>query len=177
MKKQLISFIFCGLTCMLFVSNSFAQPFNLHQLEPVFITGTTTTVTENIQVTFHKQFPEAENVKWFKHDKNYLVSFFMEDQHHRALLNRKGYLIYHISYGKEKHLPVDIRKSVKMMYVECSISSAIKVQEANRTIWVINVEDETKLVFVRVENDEIEEVQKYKKYNPQSKPQTGIVKQ
>jgi len=176
MKKQLISSLCCGLVSILFVSNSFAQAFNLNQLEPVFITGTKTAVTENIQVNFHKQFPEAENVRWFKHDKNYLVTFLMEDQNQRALLTRKGHLIYQISYGKERHLPVDIRKDVKRMYIEHSISSAIKVQEANRTIWVISVEDNTNMVFVRVENNEIEEVRKYKKYTPQSKPHIGIEK-
>lgn len=113
---------FCALVAstLLMISSS-AQPFNLNQLEPVFITGTTTQVSENIQVNFHKQFPEAEDVRWFKKDKSYLVNFLINDQQQTAFLNRKGYQIYHISFGKEKHLPDDIRKSVKLMYVEYNI--------------------------------------------------------
>jgi hypothetical protein len=176
MKKKLISLVCGGLAFALAVTNSFAQSFNVNQMEPVFITGTPVKVYENVQVEFHKQFPEAENVKWFKHDdKNYVVTFYVDDLFHRALLNRKGHVKYQICYGKEKDLPVDIRKEVKRMYVEHNITSASKVQEANRLIWVIQVEDDTNLVFVRSENGEIEEVHKYIKSKPQ--PQTGVVKQ
>ncbi|MFN2440755.1 MAG: hypothetical protein ABR503_16240 [Chitinophagaceae bacterium] len=177
MTTQIIS-RFCGLLALtMLVSNSSAQPFNLNQLDPVYITGTSTTVTENIQVNFHKQFTEAENVRWFKKDRNYLVSFSMNDRHHSALLNRKGYLIYDICYGKEKHLPDDIRKSVKLMYVEYSISSANKVKEGNKNFWLISVEDDTNFAMVKVENFEMEEIQKFKKSKPLTKNQDSIVKQ
>ena len=170
MTTQIIS-RFCGLLIStLLIGSSFAQTSDYKNLEPVFVTGTKVNVYENILTEFNKQFPGAQNVRWTKVGKKYLAKFFMDDQDQRALLHRKAYVIYQISYGKEKHLPVDIRKGVKRMYVEYRISSATKVQEANRTIWVINVEDDTNLVFVRVEKDEIEEVQKYRKSNPQSTP-------
>ncbi len=63
------------------------------------------------------------------------------------------------------------------MYVEFNILSAHKVYEANRTIWLVSVEDNTNLALVKVENNEMEEVQKFKKNNPVSKLQTGIAKQ
>ena len=62
-------------------------------------------------------------------------------------------------------MPVHIRKEIKRAYVEFNITSATLVEEANRSIWVINLEDESHYVIARVENNEIEEVKKYVKAN------------
>ena len=63
----------------------------------------------------------------------------------------------------KKNLPTDVRKTLKSLYVEFNIGSAIKILEAGRTIWVISIEDENDAILVRVEDKEFEEVQKYRK--------------
>ena len=173
-----ITYPFCGLLAsILLISNSFAQTSDFSNLQPVLVKGTYDKVYKNILDGFHKQFENAQNVKWFKRDKNFLVNFFMDDQIHTALLNPKADLIYQISYGKEKHLPVDIRKAVNRWYLEYSITSVTKFQVEGRSIWVIQIEDDTNFVVVRIENDELEEVKKYRKSKLQFTPQVGIVKQ
>jgi hypothetical protein len=81
----------------------------------------------------------------------------MNDLEYRVLLHRKGKLIYKITYGKEKHLPVNIRKMVKGNYVEFVITAASLVEEDKREIWVINLEDDSRYVSVSVENNEMSE--------------------
>jgi hypothetical protein len=148
---------------MLIVSSSFAQPSTVKNLQPALNTGNSIKVYENVQEAFEKIFENAENVRWDKVERNYLAKFSINDVEKRALLSPKGQLIYEITYGKEKQLPVNLRKDIKRAYVEFKITSATLVEEANRSIWVINLEDDTHLVTARVENNEIEEVRKYVK--------------
>lgn len=163
MTTPFISRFFGLLVSIALVSNSFAQENSIRNLQPVLTNGTYIKVYENIRSEFQKIFANAENVSWYTIDKNFLAKFFIDGLEKRALFNPKGKLIYEMSYGKEKHLPADIRKNVKRSYVEYAITSATLVEESNRSIWVINLEDEFGYAIVRVENNELEEVKKYLK--------------
>lgn len=85
------------------------------------------------------------------------------DEQNRALFTKKGQLIYHITYGYEKSLPEDLRKQVKNIYNDYEITGAIKVKEAGREIWVVNLEGANNLILLRLEDGEMEEVQKLQK--------------
>lgn len=124
---------------------------------------TTSKVSEAVGKSFEKYFKNAVRPQWYKLNKNYFVKFISEDQKNTALFSKGGTLIYHISYGHENNLPEDIRKMVKSSYIDLNITTAIKVEEGGRNIWVINLEDEKNLVLVRVEDDQLEEVGKYNK--------------
>ncbi len=137
---------------------SFGQ--DVKTLPPITVTASSN-VTQKLTESFDKAFPTGYNDKWFKADKNYLVRFMMKDQKNSALFKKNGSLIYHISYGHEKDLPDDIRKLVKSQYVEFNITTAVKVEQGNRNIWVINIEDSKKFIIVRVEDGELEEVGNY----------------
>lgn len=140
---------------------------NLHSqdvqtLPPITVTSSSN-VTEKVTESFNSFFKDAYDQRWFKADKNFLVKFMASDQKNTALFKKNGNLIYHISYGHEKDLPAEIRKLVKSNYVDFSITSAIKVEQDDRKIWVVNLEDAKKLILVRVENEELEEVASYDK--------------
>lgn len=160
-------FRIAGLFAAMFIMvSAFAQPSTVKNLQPALNTSSDIKIYENVAEAFQKIFANAENVRWDKVQNNYLAKFSIGDVEKRALLTSKGQLIYEITYGKEKHLPVDIRKNVKRNYVEFNITSAVLVEEANRSIWVINLEDDKHFVIARVENNEIEEVKKYMKMKP-----------
>jgi hypothetical protein len=162
MKTQIISRISGCLLSILFASSSFAQT-NYIALSPIAISGVNLKVSEKIQTGFYKSFKGAENVKWYEQDKNILATFSMNEMNHRTLLNKKGGVIYHISYGSEKNLPAEVRKIVKSTYFDYNITLTFKVEEDNRTIWMVNMEDDKTLITVRVENEEMEEVRKLQK--------------
>ena len=150
-----------GLLVAAFISSgSFAQT-SVKHLQIAATNNSYVQVYENVQAEFDKKFSNAENVVWDNLGKNFLAKFSIGDVKYRTLLNSKGQLIYKNTYGDEKLLPTYLRKEVKRNYVEYVITNVALVEEANRSIWVINLEDDTNYVIVRIENDEIEEVKQY----------------
>jgi hypothetical protein len=157
-------FRFIGLLASLFIiSNSFSQPSNVENLQVALGNISYAKVHATVATEFKKLFADAENVTWYNVDKNFLAKFTIDDVTYRVLLTRKGKLVYKITYGKENDLPVEIRKMAKRGYVEFRITAASLVEEADRMIWVINLEDDSNYVIVRVENNEMTENISYKK--------------
>lgn len=155
-----------GLILALFIAgNSLAQT-SFNKFQSVVTSKPYPKIYENIKTEFEKMFSGSENVSWQAVGKNYLAKFSMGDVQKHALLNPKGQLMYEITFGTEKHLPAAIRKNVKRNYVEYKITKATFVEEANRKIWVINLEDDASYVIVRVEDDDLEEVKTYTKTKP-----------
>ena len=165
MKKQLLSCICGGLAYILSVNSSFAQQPSFKELPPVTITITASKVSINAKINsaFEQFFKNASNISWYEIDKRFLVKFIQNDQLNRALFTKTGQLIYHISYGFEKHLPFEVRHLVKGNYYDQSITRVLKVNQEKRTIWVISLEDDKDHIMVRVEDMELEETQRMHK--------------
>jgi hypothetical protein len=131
-------------------------------LPPVTVSATTN-VEKAVTASFEQKFPDALDAQWYRMSKKYFVRFMMTDQQNSALLKKNGQLVYHISYGFEKDLPSDVRMIVRTHYPDFSISKAITVEEQDRKIWVVNLQDKKKLILVRIEDGELEEVGNYNK--------------
>ena len=158
-----INFRFIGLLLSAFIaSTSFAQT-SVKDFQILSPNNSDVRVYENVQAEFEKRFSNAENVAWDNLGKNFLAKFSIDGVKYRTLFNAKGHLVYKNTYGDEKLLPTSLRKNLKRNYVEYLITSVVLVEEANREIWVVNLEDDTNYVIARVENDEIEEVKQYTK--------------
>ena len=142
---------------VLIISNSFSQVSNVQNIQPLLQKTSHNKDFTNVVVEFHKRFSNAENVTWYSVNKHFGATFTINDLTYRVLLHRKGRLIYKVTYGKEKLLPVNIRKMVKGHYVEYLITAAFLVEEDKREIWVINLEDDSRYVTVSVENNEMME--------------------
>ena len=156
-----INLRFLGLLVAAFISSSSFAQTSVKHLQFAATGNSYVKVYENVKTEFDKKFSKAENVVWDNLGKNLLAKFSIGDVKYRTLFNSKGQLIYKNTYGDEKLLPASLRKEVKRNYVEYKITNVVRVEEANRSIWVINLEDERNYVIVRVENDEIEEVKQY----------------
>ena len=131
-------------------------------LPEVRITNTTA-VTTGVYSSFRRAFPDAENLRWYKYDRDYLAKFFMKDMDHNAMFRKNGVMKYDISYGYEKHLPDLIKDDVLKTYDNYKIIRAIRVKAYERDIWVVKLEGETKYLTVRVEDGEMDEVESYYK--------------
>ena len=163
MKNYLFSTLFAGVL-LLFAGGTYAQdtiPFKT--LPPVTVTATHKNIPEKVWKNFRKYFANAENPTWYMINKDFLIKFMTDENLNHALFTKRGNLIYHISYGYENNLPENIRKQVKSTYYDYDISRAIKVTEADRVIWLVNLEDAKNLILVRLEEGEMEEVQKVQK--------------
>jgi len=160
MKKQFIFLICVGLVSILSPHISFAQEVNFKELPPITISATASNVSAKVTRAFGQYFKDATHLRWYEIDKKFLVKFIQDDQENRALFTGKGQLVYHVSYGTEKHLPAEVRNLVKSNYYDQTINRVLKVNQDDRNIWVISMEDAKQYVMVRVENMELEETQR-----------------
>ena len=153
-----------GLFLLLFAASVSvqAQQNGIKTLPNVTVTSTAS-VNQKVSNAFQASFQDAVSPTWYRLNKDYLVEFITGDMNNRVLFKKNGALIYQISYGHENNLPKEIRKLVKSNYVDYNIMQAINVKEDNRDIWVVNLEDDKKLIIARVEDDGLEEVGNYNK--------------
>jgi len=164
MKQQFISRLLMGAVLLSAGNSIWAQDtIPIKELPPVTVTSTEKFVPEKVWTNFIQYFSNAENPTWFTVNKDFLIKFMTDDNLNHALFTKRGKLVYHISYGYEKNLPDDIRSQVKSAYYDYNIIRAIKVTEADRVIWVVNLEDATSLILVRLEQGDMEEIQKLNK--------------
>lgn len=165
MKKQLSYLISGGIASIILLSTSIAQDDGFKELPPVTITASSSSVTvsSRINKAFSQVFQGATHLRWYEIDKNYLVKFIMNDQENRALFTGGGRLVYHISYGTEKNLPADVRDLIKSRYYDQTITRILKVNQDERLIWVVSMEDKKEYIMVRVEDNEMEETKRMEK--------------
>jgi len=110
---------------------------------------------------FKKAFPDAENLSWYKYDKEYLAKFLTKDMEHNALFKQNGYMKYDISYGYEENVPEETKKLVTGTYDNYNIIRAINIKAEGRDIWIVKMEGLKKFVTIRVENNEMDEVESF----------------
>jgi hypothetical protein len=160
MKKQLIAVL---LVAFMGMGRLTAQEKDsVTNLPSVIVTSLSsgTVVNAEIDKAFKKTFPKAQNLKWYSVNKYYLVKFIENDIKHQTLFTKKGYMKYDISYGTEMLLPTVLRTKVKETYDEYDISRVANVKEAGRSIWVINLDNTKHFILVRMEEEDMEEVQR-----------------
>jgi hypothetical protein len=157
--KTLIIFLFCG--CMLSANQLFAQKQKSNLLPVVTITSGND-ISRNVRDAFFDRFKDAENLRWFEINQNYLVKFIMDDQEHHATFRKNGELIYHISYGVEKNLPESIKRQVKYRYDKYAISRVFMVESGDRSVWIVNLENKKNYVITSIEDNRMSEVARYK---------------
>ena len=156
MKKIIIT-LFAAFQCLI----SLAQERDtIITLPEVRITAASA-VTTSVYSSFRRAFPEAENLRWYKYDRDYLAKFFMKDMDHNALFRKNGVMKYDISYGYQQHLTEAIKDDVLKAYDNYKIIRAINVKAYERDIWVIKLEGERKYLTVRVEDGEMDEVESF----------------
>ena len=143
-------------------SRLIAQNDSIISLPAITITANTE-VNSIVNNAFTRTFPEAMNLQWYKFDKDYLARFIENDMDHNVLFKKNGMMKYDVSFGYENNLPNEVHKMVSEGYPDHQITRAFRVKEGDRDIWVVNLEGIKNYVTARIENDEMEEVQRFNK--------------
>jgi hypothetical protein len=163
MKTKILTAIKALLLPVIFAGASFAQEVpSLKELPPVSITASTN-VSAKVNKAFSQHFKGASHLRWYQLEQQFLVKFIQNDQENHALLTKRGQLIYHISFGEEQHLPAEVRSIIKSIYYDHKITRVLKVNQNERSVWVISIEDDKEHIMARVENMELEETQRIQK--------------
>jgi hypothetical protein len=163
MSNHLQSKLWPSFLTLLIVSSSFAQ--QVETLPPVTVSSSTalSSIGTKISKSFNADFKNAVGAKWYKLNKNYLVYFISGDMENRALYKKNGFRIYNISYGNEKNLPKKVRDIVKSRYFDYQITNVLNVKQDDRNVWIVNMQDDKKLIIARVEDGVMDEVHSYDK--------------
>jgi len=167
--KTLIIFLFCG--CMLSANQVFAQKPKTNLL-PVVTISSDNDVSKDVRDAFFSKFKDAQNLRWFEINKNYLVKFILDDQEHQAVFKKNGEFVYHIGYGVEKNLPESVRDMVKSKYSKYSIGRVFNVDRNDRSIWIVNLENQKYYIITSIEEDMMNEIARYK--NATASPGTVV---
>jgi hypothetical protein len=160
MKKQLTTMMLAAFLATVQIS---AQENDAAKNLPAVTVTSGTIVNKQIDKAFRKAFPRAENLTWYAMNKNYLVKFFENDMKHHALFAKNGVIKYDVSFGTEKNLPEIMLKKIRNEYDEYNIFKVTNIKQDGRNIWVINLDNLKHIALVRMEEDEMELVQKYDK--------------
>jgi hypothetical protein len=160
MKKQLLAAL-----GIVFLS---AGQLMAQDKDPITTLPTVTVTSEKlvnaeVQKAFQKTFPGAQNLVWYKENQNFIIKFIENDVKHRAMFTKKGVMKYDISYGTEKLLSNVMRDKVLSTYNDYNISRVANVKEAGRNIFVINLDGLKNAKIIRIEEEDMEEVQTYVK--------------
>lgn len=155
-----------ALALMLFIGRPEAQE-KVVTLPEVTVTSIAL-VAPNVNKAFKKAFPDAEDLSWYKYDKEYLAKFIIKDMNHNTLYRQNGIMKYDISYGYEHNLPVKIKDKVTGVYDNYKIIRAINIKVTERNIWIVKLEGMKKYLTVRVEDEEMDEVESFFKAETQN---------
>lgn len=107
---------------------------------------------------FKNDFSNVSEVQWSIVENKYMARFTYKNRITRCLFDNKGQIVYSTSEGNEKSLPPDIRESVKSIYYDHQITFTTELHIMNNTAWIINLENKTSLVTVKVVDGEVIEI-------------------
>ena len=131
-------------------------------LPEVTITATHN-IPDKVDKAFKSTFSNAADPVWYQANKNYLVKFIDNDMKNNALFRKNGEMIYKISYGYDKDIPVDVSKMIKDKYDGYNVVVAFNVKQEQRDIWIVNLENDKNIVTARVEDGVLDEAKRLKK--------------
>jgi hypothetical protein len=151
-----------GATLSIFFFKAKAQDKTVVTLPEIRITSMST-VNMDVANAFRRTFPGAQQLQWYKYDKDYIAKFILKDMDHNALFRKNGVMIYDISYGYEKNMPSNVRDLVLKSYDNYKIIRSINIKAHGRDIWMVKMEGMKKYLMVRVEDMEMEEVEEFNK--------------
>lgn len=121
------------------------------------------TVKQKVQKSFSKNFTGTTGQLWQMKGEDFQTSFYKNGLLTCACFKKGGYLLYTIVYGLEENLPEDLRDMVKDQYSNYKITRTAELKQRQRNIWVVNLENNYNYVTVRLEDNNLDEMQKVKK--------------
>ena len=112
---------------------------------------------------FKKSFKEAQKVNWYKVKEGYMVYFYYNGNKKACGYDFNGNWLYKlVSYTEEK-LPRPIWYQIKSVYYAYSIVWANEIETANKTIYVIHLEDPETSKNIKVCEGAMDVIEEFKK--------------
>jgi hypothetical protein len=117
------------------------------------------TISTRAMNDFKKTFEGVTDATWYTtDDKGYIARFNKDQVQTMVAYDHKGRWHHTIRYYGEKQLPRDVRSIVKSSYYDYAILGVTEVFYNDQTIYMVNVQDDTRLKTIAVFNDEMQEI-------------------
>ncbi len=142
--KTFYAKVICSIVSIFIFTNSFGAD------ETKVNANNSPYINMKVKRAFIKLFGEESEQNWSITGQNFLNRFHVNGVLTNALFSKNGQLIYTITYGTEKQLPA-------------GITAATEIMEDKRDIWVVQLQNDSEVITVRIENREMEQVQQFYK--------------
>jgi hypothetical protein len=120
-----------------------------------------TNVNEKALKNFQNSFKGA-NATWSQAEDGGFIARFTENSIETVCAySAKGKLNHTILYYQEKDLPEDIRATVKSSYYDFDILSVAEVHIDDSVIYMLTLQDDKRIKWLRVTDDSMQEVKNY----------------
>ena len=174
MKKLSITAIVTTILISIFSFDSHAQlAFNYSEIvsadnlanASAHHSTTTSSTNAKAEKNFTANYHSASGTDWTTlTDKSLVCRFFMNDIRYRAFYTPHGQWKYTISDYSGNSLDKNLSNQIKKAFYNSSIVFVNQVDMADgKTVYVVEIHDENSIKKLRVEGDEIEVVQEFKK--------------
>jgi len=117
---------------------------------------------------FLKRDKTASNVDWMIVETGFVAKYTDENNSNcRTVYNNRGDFVYTIRQYYENKMPRDIRHIVKSVYYDYTITLVEEIEALSTpVVYVVHMEDATKLKNILISDREIEVLEEYNKVLP-----------
>jgi hypothetical protein len=129
------------------------------------LTNSTNSVHVKAMRDFLKRNEAAEHVEWMQVDNGYVVKYHdQNDLPCRSVYNSKGCYRYTIKQYGEDRMNEEVRRQVKSMYYDYTITLVEEVElPLKPVIYIVHLENSNTLKNLRVSDGYIEVIEDYRK--------------
>jgi len=122
---------------------------------------------ETALITLNSTFPDATEISWYNMAKDLLyVAFNTPGKTNRAMFDKKGKMLYNISYYSKEMLPVSVLQKVKDNYYGKSIFGIIEISYNQETVYELVLEGKTTWTNIKIVGNEIMSEKVWRKAKP-----------
>lgn len=100
-------------------------------------------------------------IKWQQLNENTLGTFSRGASTTNLLFNKFGKLVYSIDFITENELGSEVKRLMKENYWNYDVTTAARLAEAGRTVYVVKLEGKKDYVTVAIEDGDIRETEHY----------------
>lgn len=151
MKKLLLTIVIGFILFLSLIGNVLAQ-INLSEVIINRPAGLTKVIA-----AFNSRYKEARETRWYYRNDHYAVTFVMNDLKYNVLYMKNANLIYQISYGNERNIPLKFKRIISKKFRNYDIISAINYQQNAKNMWLVTGEGNKDFLNVKIDGGVIVE--------------------
>jgi hypothetical protein len=128
--------------------------------------GSSATVNQKAEKNFKKDYQLASGTEWsVLSNKTLMARFYIDNTLYRAFYSPNGNWMYTISGYDGKKLDSGVADKIKSLYYNSSITYVNQIDLVNaKPFYIVEIQDSKSISKIRVNDDDIEVVEKYAKY-------------